>query len=166
MIEIIVDSSLIDASFKINKNLLNIIPRSNVKNYKMTLLPNCITGIREVKKDTSIVNFVIDNDNNLSTLDLNILNIPYPKSIVQIVQNKKVVKEIKVLGEKLEYSISRCKPGDYEIKLIGDLNGDGYWTIGNIEKKILPEPIVDYNGLLQLKKNWTSNIKWDFKLEN
>ena len=166
LIEIIVDSSLIDASFKINKNLLNIIPGSNVKNYKMTLLPNCITGIREVKKDTSIVNFVIDNDNNLSTLYLNILNIPYPKSIVQIVQNKKVVKEIKVLGEKLEYSISRCKPGDYEIKLIGDLNGDGYWTIGNIEKKILPEPIVDYNGLLQLKKNWTSNIKWDFKLEN
>ena len=56
---------------------------------------------------------------------------------------KKVVKEIKVLGEKLEYSISRCKPGDYEIKLIGDLNGDGYWTIGNIEKKILIEMLAN-----------------------
>ena len=97
---------------------------------------------------------------------LAIFNIPYPKSIIQIIQNKQVVKELRVSADKLEYSISRCKPGDYEIKLIGDWNGDGYWTIGNIEKNILPEPIVDYNGVLQLKKNWTSNIQWDFKSEN
>jgi uncharacterized protein (DUF2141 family) len=109
---------------------------------------------------------MISNNSNLSTLELTIFNIPYPKSIIQIIQNTQVVKELRVSGEKLEYSISRCKPGDYEIKLIGDLNGDGYWTIGNIEKNILPEPIVDYNGLLQLKKNWTSNIQWDFKLED
>ena len=166
LIEIFVDSILINASFKINKNLVSIVPQSTVNNYKMILLPNSITGIRETKKDTSIVNFVISNNNNLSTLELAIFNIPYPKSIIQIIQNQQVVKELRLLAEKLEYSISRCKPGDYEIKLIGDLNGDGYWTIGNIEKRVLPEPIVDYNGVLQLKKNWTSNIQWDFKLED
>ena len=166
LIEIVVDSVLINASFKVNKNFLTIIPESKVNNYKMTLLPNSITGIKEAKKDTSIVNFMISNNSNLSTLELAIFNIPYPKSIIQIIQNKKVVKELRVSAEKLEYSISRCKPGDYEIKLIGDLNGDGYWTIGNIEKNVLPEPIVDYDGVLQLKKNWTSNIKWDFKLED
>ena len=166
LIEIFVDSILINASFKVNKNLVSIVPKSKVNNYKMILLPNSITGIRETKKDTSIVNFNIYNNNNLSTLELNIFNIPYPKSIIKIIQNKKVVKQLRVSGEKLEYSISRCNPGDYEIKLIGDLNGDGYWTIGNIEKRVLPEPIVEYNGLLQLKKNWTSNIQWDFKLED
>ena len=41
------------------------------------------------------------------------------------------------------------------------MNGDGYWTIGNIEKRVLPEPIVEYNGVLRLKKNWTSSIQWD-----
>ena len=166
LIEIFVDSILINASFKVNKNLVSIVPKSKVNNYKMILLPNSITGIRETKKDTSIVNFNISNNNNLSTLELNIFNIPYPKSIIKIIQNKKVVKQLRVSGEKLEYSISRCNPGDYEIKLIGDLNGDGYWTIGNIEKRVLPEPIVEYNGLLQLKKNWTNNIQWDFKLED
>ena len=96
MIEITVDSILINASFKINKNLLSIFPESKVNNYKMTLLPNSITGIKEAKKDTSIVNFMISNNNNLSTLELTIFNIPYPKSIVQIVQNKQVVKELRV----------------------------------------------------------------------
>ena len=165
-IEIAADSIPINASFKINKNFLTIFPKSKENNYKMTLLPNSITGIKEAKKDTSIVNFMISNNSNLSTLELTIFNIPYSKSIIQIIQNKQVVKELRVSGKKLEYSNSRCNPGDYEIKLIGDLNGDGYWTVGNIEKKVLPEPIMDYNGVLQLKKNWTSNIQWDFKLED
>ena len=109
---------------------------------------------------------MISNNSNLSTLELTIFNIPYPKSIIQIIQNKQVVKELRISADKQEYSISRCEPGDYELKLVGDWNGDGYWTIGNIEKNILPEPIVDYNGVLQLKKNWTSNIQWDFKSEH
>ena len=109
---------------------------------------------------------MISNNSNLSTLELSIFNIPYPKSIIQIIQNKQVVKELRLSAEKMEYSISRCEPGDYELKLVGDLNGDGYWTIGNIEKNVLPEPIVDYNGVIQLKKNWTSNIQWDFKSQN
>ena len=166
LIEIAADSILINASFKINKNFLTIFPKSKENNFKMTLLPNSVTGIKEAKKDTSIVNFMISNNNNLSTLELTIFNIPYPKSIIQIIKNKQVVKELRVSADKQEYSISRCEPGDYELKLIGDWNGDGYWTIGNIEKNILPEPIVDYNGVLQLKKNWTSNIQWDFKSEN
>ena len=166
LIEIAADSILINASFKINKNFLTIFPKSKENNYKMTLLPNSVTGIKEAKKDTSIVNFMISNNNNLSTLELTIFNIPYPKSIIQIIKNKQVVKELRVSADKQKYSISRCEPGDYELKLIGDWNGDGYWTIGNIEKNILPEPIVDYNGVLQLKKNWTSNIQWDFKSEN
>ena len=166
LIEIAADSILINASFKINKNFLTIFPKSKENNFKMTLLPNSVTGIKEAKKDTSIVNFMISNNNNLSTLELTIFNIPYPKSIIQIIKNKQVVKELRVSADKQEYSISRCEPGDYELKLIGDWNGDGYWTIGNIEKNILPEPIVDYNGVLKLKKNWTSNIQWDFKSEN
>ena len=166
LIEIAADSILINASFKINKNFLTIFPKSKENNFKMTLLPNSVTGIKEAKKDTSIVNFMISSNNNLSTLELTIFNIPYPKSIIQIIKNKQVVKELRVSADKQEYSISRCEPGDYELKLIGDWNGDGYWTIGNIEKNILPEPIVDYNGVLQLKKNWTSNIQWDFKSEN
>ena len=166
LVNLFVDSTIINASFEVNKNFLTIVPDRIVKNYKMTLLPNSVMGIKEVKKDTSVVNFNIANLNNLSTLELRVFNIPFPKSIIQIVQNKKVVKEFRVSGEKIEYSISRCKPGDYELKLIGDLDENGYWTIGDIEKKVLPEPIVDYKGLFQLKKNWTSNIQWDFKAED
>ena len=166
LVNLFVDSTIINASFEVNKNFLTIVPDRIGKNYKMTLLPNSVMGIKEVKKDTSVVNFNIANLNNLSTLELRVFNIPFPKSIIQIIQNKKVVKEFRVSGEKIEYSISRCMPGDYELKLIGDIDENGYWTIGDIEKKVLPEPIVDYKGLFQLKKNWTSNIQWDFKAED
>ena len=39
------------------------------------------------------------------------------------------------------------------------------WIIGNLKNKVLPEPIIDYEGLVELNKNWTANILWDFKIE-
>ena len=98
MIEIAADSIPINASFKINKNFLTISPKSKENNYKMTLLPNSITGIKEAKKDTSIVNFMISNNSNLSTLELSIYNIPYPKSIIQNYSKQTSSKRVKTVG--------------------------------------------------------------------
>ena len=69
-------------------------------------------------------------------------------------------------GEKLDTTILRCYPGDYKIKIIADLDVDGYWSKGDLVNRILPEPIFIYQEVLKLKKNWTLNIQWDFTKED
>ena len=111
----------------------------------------------------SIVVLLLPLERNLSSLELKVNNIPFNNTIIQIFKSEIMVKEISITGHKLDTTFNNCFPGKYNLKLIGDFNNDGYWTIGNLKNKVLPEPIIDYKGELELKKNWTANILWDFK---
>ena len=131
----------------------------------MTLFPKSVVGVKNIKEDTSFVAFKINNKRNLSSLELKVNNIPFNNAIIQIFKSEIMVKEISINEYNLDTTFNNCLPGKYYLKLIGDLNKDGYWTIGNFKNKVLPEPIIDYEGEVELKKNWTANILWDFKIE-
>jgi len=165
LIEISSDSNEIPTQFYFKENLLFISPKIELSNYKMTLFPKSILGVKNTKGDTSFIAFNMDKKEDLSSIELEINNIPYQNAIVQIFKSEIKVKELLVRGNKLNTTISNCYPGKYNLKIIGDLNGDGYWSIGDLKNRILPEPINDYNGEIELKKNWTANILWDFKIE-
>ena len=165
LIEILSDSVIIPTQFEFEKNILSILPLKELSNYEMTLFPKSIIGVKNTKEDTSFVAFKINEKRNLSSLELKVNNIPFNNAIIQIYKSDLISKEIHITGNKLDTTLNNCLPGKYYLKLIGDLNCDGYWTIGNIKNRVLPEPIVDYEGSVELKKNWTANLLWDFKIE-
>ena len=63
------------------------------------------------------------------------------------------MKEIIISGNKLDTTIYNCFPGKYQLKIVGDINNDGYWSIGDLKNKVLPEPINNYKSEIELKKN-------------
>ena len=166
LIKIMADSININSSFKYSENYLTILPMEEHKNYKMTLFPGSIDGLKKSKEDTSTVNFSLIQDDDLSSLELNVFNLPFKNSILQILKNEEVVKQFNINGEKLDTTILRCYPGDYKIKIVADLDGNGYWSKGDLVNRILPEPIFIYQEVIKLKKNWTLNIQWDFTKED
>ena len=165
LIEILSDSIIIPTQFYIKGNLLYVFPEREQGNYKMTLLPKSIIGIKNIKEDTSIVNFNIKKKKDLSSLEIKLNNIPYENSIIQIFKSDNKMKEIIISGNKLDTTIYNCFPGKYQLKIVGDINNDGYWSIGDLKNKVLPEPINNYKSEIELKKNWSANIFWDFKVE-
>lgn len=165
LIEILSDSIIIPTQFYIKGNLLYVFPEREQGNYKMTLLPKSIIGIKNIKEDTSIVNFNIKKKKDLSSLEIKLNNIPYENSIIQIFKSDNKMKEIIISGNKLDTTIYNCFPGKYQLKIVGDINNDGYWSIGDLKNKVLPEPIINYKSEIELKKNWSANIFWDFKVE-
>ena len=165
LIEILSDSNKIPTQFYFKKNILSVVTKKELSNYKMTLFPKSVIGVKNIKKDTSFVAFKINNKRNLSSLELKVNNIPFNNAIIQIFKSEIMVKEISINEYNLDTTFNNCLPGKYYLKLIGDSNKDGYWTIGNFKNKVLPEPIIDYEGEVELKKNWTANILWDFKIE-
>jgi hypothetical protein len=56
-------------------------------------------------------------------------------------------------------------PGDYQLRLIFDMDNSGDWTSGSLAEGRLAEEVI-YNGeMVQVKSKWEKEIDWKFKQE-
>ena len=156
------DSVSVNYSISNKDNILNILPLSESGNFSVIFYPNSFKGIKHHKTDTSIVNFNITSNEELSNLNLKIKNIEHSSSILQIISNDKIKKEFSFKGNLLDTSFFNCIPGSYNLKLIADADENNYWSKGNLLNKLQPEKIYTYEGEIKLQKNWTADITWDF----
>ncbi len=53
-----------------------------------------------------------------------------------------------------KFYFTHVEPGVYLLRAIADKNNNGYQDIGNFIKKILPEPILYFEGKIKLKANF------------
>ena len=72
------------------------------------------------------------------------------------------MKKIGFEGNHFKMNFNRIDPGDYTLQLIEDKDRNQYWSTGDIFKLIQPEKIYNYQGNINIKKNWTTSIKWMF----
>ena len=75
-----------------------------------------------------------------------------PYYIFQLIDNKGNVIDSKINPTKFYYTY--LEPGDYELKIIIDVNRNGRWDATNIDRNILPEPIKNYKEKINLRANW------------
>ena len=61
------------------------------------------------------------------------------------------------------YSIPFLLPGDYQIRVVKDLNNNGKWDTGNYLKKIQPEEVIYLPEALNLRANWELNERISVK---
>ena len=53
--------------------------------------------------------------------------------------------------------------GEYIVKAIYDLNGDGKWTPGDYETNRQPEPVTYYPSLVEIKVQWDLEQDWNIR---
>ena len=56
-------------------------------------------------------------------------------------------------------------PGDYQLRLIIDEDGNGEWTSGNLKDKIQPEKVIYYIGTVKVKSKWEKEVDWNLRIE-
>jgi hypothetical protein len=56
-------------------------------------------------------------------------------------------------------------PGKFKLRLILDRNGNKKWDTGNLKKKLQPEEIIYYNGVIEIRPNWDMEETWNVKLK-
>ena len=56
------------------------------------------------------------------------------------------------------------KPGEYQIKLIIDNNGNKKWDTGNYQLNLQPEKVIFYQDKITIRENWDNEIQWNIKL--
>ena len=80
--------------------------------------------------------------------------------IIQLIneETQKVVLEERT---KIKYSFKKVKPASYIIRIIDDVNNNGRWDMGDLEKNQIAEMVSVFNTIIKIKSNFeiVQNIK-------
>ena len=122
--------------------------------YYLNLLPNSITDFFGESNDTINYRLSTGGYADYGNLRLNLAGeITYP-ILEQLTDEKgKLYREI-YLSEATAIDFNTLEPGNYLIRIIFDSNANGRWDTGNYLKKIQPERVIYYPGVIEMRANW------------
>lgn len=134
-------------------------------NFQLEILPGAFTDIYGTTNDTLRAAFSTSkpDDYGMVILNLEMSGSDGPMILQLVDRDKKTLEERIITGGGI-YLYRNLLPGNYGFRLIRDLNANGVWDTGNYLKKIQPEPVYLFTGVLQIRQNWESEISWNVNL--
>lgn len=122
--------------------------------YRLTLLPNIVSDIYDLKNDTLLKSFSLLNEMQTGVLVVKVINDKSNEDyLLQLVNEKlEILKQYEVSKETI-YKFTYLTPGSYKLRVVHDLNHDKKWTIGNYGLGIQPEQVIVSSSLL-VRGNW------------
>ncbi len=146
--------SINDSLFKWNenKNILTVSIKSKSKNVlRLSILKEAFFSVEGDTLKKIIQDNPIIQPDDTGILSGEIVN-SRGTEIVQLLNEKfELVKEIKY---QKKYLFKNIPPGKYLLRLIQDLNKNGEWDSGDVEKNVFPEKIQHITGIIQVKANF------------
>ena len=155
-----IDTLPIPATLKVLENYDQIIVDFEVLPsdlYNITLLPNALKDFWGQTHDTLVFKTSTKKIEDYGNIYLRVQHkSPYPY-IIELVNNKKVVRRYDSLVPGNKYAFELLNAGKYTVRLIEDTNGNKQWDTGNFLKKIQPEQVIYYWKEIDLRANWDMN---------
>ena len=155
-----VDTIQIPAFLKIQKNYdritvdFEVIPNDR---YEIKLLPNALKDFWGRTHDTIIFRTSTKKIEDYGNIYLRVQHESPSPYIIELLNNKKVVRRYDSLMPGNKYSFELLNAGKYTVRLIEDSNGNRKWDTGNYLEKIQPEKIIYYWKEIDLRANWDMN---------
>jgi hypothetical protein len=152
------ETGLVSYDSTAKKLKINIDLQQN-KLYKLVLLDSFATDTNGVCKGNSYT-FRTKSDADYGTLKLNyaMQDSKYTHILQLYMADKKIA------SQTITDSITTFKmlnPGNYTLKIIHDVNGNGVWDNGKYKtEKLQPELVEKYLGDVVIKANWMNTIDW------
>jgi uncharacterized protein (DUF2141 family) len=102
---------------------------------------------------TDTLRFTTKKESDYGNLVLRFNNLDTGKTLVlQFVQGDNITSSWPVKGR--EWSQKMVSPGEYELRLLYDTNGNGKWDPGSYSKKIQPEKVIVLPQKIAIRANW------------
>jgi len=122
--------------------------------YTLEVLPGALEDFFGDTNDTLRTRFNTGSPADFGNLRFTVQgNSDYPL-IVELLDNREEILRRKFLGGYEELQFRSLPPGNYRIRIIFDLNGNGRWDPGNYLQKIQPERVLYYPGTIEMRANW------------
>lgn len=129
--------------------------------YTIRLLPNALTDFFENKNDSLNYTVTTKSFENYGNVRVNLKNVSYPV-IVQLTDEKGVVKAEKYSSEPEPIDFKYIPPNKYYLRVVHDTNKNKKFDSGNYLKRQQPEKISYFPELVDVRANWDPII--DFTL--
>lgn len=108
-------------------------------------------GFELKKADT--IRFKTKKEGEYGSLKLNFSNLQKIKSpVLQFVSNNVVVYSVKLTSSVFKQKL--FNPGEYEIRILDDENGNGIWDPGDYHLRKQPEKVIAYPKKISIRSDW------------
>jgi len=118
------------------------------------------TDIFGYKNDSTKISFRMVPESELGSLQIDLMNLP-GKPLIVSASSKENTYTMVSPAEKGQIIFQNMLPGEYEMKIIVDENGDGEWTPGVFDQRLQPEKVFTMPRPVQVKKSWESKLGWN-----
>lgn len=149
--KITLDTSLTKISvwynWKENTQLKLLIPKNAVSDSVGTTL---------VKSDT--LKFVTKKESDYGSIKIRVSNVDYSKHpVLQFIKSDKVVDSIPFVQRDIYRKLFH--PGEYDLRILYDLNKNGTWDPGNYKKRLQPEIVHAISKKLIVKPDYDNELE-------
>ncbi len=120
---------------------------------------SAFTDIYQQVSDSLFYMFEVRKKDFYGKLILNVTKKKEYPYLVQLLTDKKVLVEEKILTETGVLEYDYLLPGNYKLRIIHDQNSNGKWDTGDYRKKIQPEPIEYPEVPIGVKSNWDVEVE-------
>ena len=140
-------------------------PVADDVNYHIEIPDSVFFGIRNRTNEAIKLDFHVVNDDEYGNIYITVMP---PKGMKQVVvqltnESGKVVKE-QVITKNSEVMFDYLMPAKYKLRAILDADGNGKWSTGNYHRHTLPETIIDYKDVLDMKAGWDIDLSDPWEL--
>jgi uncharacterized protein (DUF2141 family) len=84
--------------------------------------------------------------------------------IVYLLDAKGIAVDTVVFSKTMKFE--NLLPGDYQLQLILDADGNGKWTGGSLKEGRIPEKVIYFNEPVTIKSKWEKEVEWIFNSES
>ena len=140
-------------------------PITDDVNYHIEIPDSVFFGIRNRTNEAIKLDFHVVNDDEYGNIYITVVPPTGMKQVVVQLTNEsgKVVKE-QVITKNSEVMFDYLMPTKYKLRAILDADGNGKWSTGNYHHHTLPETIIDYIDVLDLKAGWDIDLSDPWEL--
>lgn len=114
--------------------------------------------------DSLVIPFTMKTERDYGNLmmdyPVNDENINY---IIQLLDGNQKVIQQNTISKKEKITYEHLDPGNYKIKVIFDLNGNGTWDTGNYTKNLQPERILFFEKPISIRGFWDLEETFEIK---
>ena len=121
----------------------------------LSMLKKAVVFYNKTTSDSLAFELGLENNKYGSLRILSHIQNKNSNPTMELFRNKTVLARQKIQDTTI---VDLLNPGKYSLRLFKDLNNDGFWTSGNINNKVSPEPVIIHSKSIIIKSNWDLQV--------